>query len=77
MYKLAFLYICQIISDAILGSNCHPNATEAEIEKECSMWMRTCVCKRLSDSIGPIHACTVKGYRYNIVPISHCFLELG
>ena len=32
------------------------------------------VCKRLSHSIGPIHACIVKGYRYNIVPISHCFL---
>ena len=40
MYKIAFLYICEIISDAILGSNCHPNATEAEIEKECSKWMR-------------------------------------
>ena len=32
------------------------------------------VCKRLSHSIGPIHACIVKEYRYNIVPISHCFL---
>ena len=34
------------------------------------------VCKRLSHSIGPIHACIVKGYRYNIVPISHCFLGI-
>ena len=32
------------------------------------------VCKRLSHSIGPIHAYIVKEYRYNIVPISHCFL---
>ena len=38
MHKLAFFYISAIISDAILGSN--PNATEAEIEKECSKWMR-------------------------------------
>ena len=38
MYKLAFFYISAIISDGILGSN--PNATEAEIEKECSKWMR-------------------------------------
>ena len=40
MYKLAFFYISAIISDAIFGSNCHPNAPEAEIEKECSKWMR-------------------------------------
>ena len=40
MYKLAFFYISAIISDAILGSN--PNATKAEIEKECSKWMRNC-----------------------------------
>ena len=40
MYKLAFLYICEIISDGILGRNCHPNATEAEIEKKWRKWMR-------------------------------------
>ena len=40
MYRLAFLLIYEVMSDAILGSNCHPNATEVEIEKECSKWMR-------------------------------------
>ena len=34
------------------------------------------VCKRLSHSIGPIHACIVNEYRYNIVPISHGFLGM-